>query len=107
MAKTTQNNLKELTSILEKRLGETSGPETKSPSKTTGFNYDDKCPQYDIGRVKVTPFDPRSKTDSFYKFDGEGAGMYICIFSSSYASMTLTYLLTYLLIAPSYPPNLN
>ena len=88
VAKTTQNNLKELTSILEKRMGETSGPETKSPSKTTGFNYDDKCPQYDIGRVKVTPFDPRSKTDSFYKFDGEGAGMYIILF---YPIPTLIY----------------
>ena len=92
MAKSTQNNLKELTLILEKRMNDTSsGPETKSPSKTTGFNYDDKCPQYDIGRVKVTPFDPRSKTDSFYKFDGEGAGMYvIIILSYSYLILSLT-----------------
>ena len=68
MAKTTGNNLKELTRILEQRLTET---EAAKPTKTTGFNYDDKGPQYDIGRTKVTPFDPRSKTDSFYKFDGE------------------------------------
>ncbi len=70
MVKTTENNMKELTRILESRLHDTSS-ETKSPSKTTGFNYDDNCPQYDIGRTKVTPFDPRSKTDSFYKFDGD------------------------------------
>jgi hypothetical protein len=27
-------------------------------------------PRYDIGRTRETPFDPRSKKDAYYKFDG-------------------------------------
>lgn len=35
-----------------------------------GFCYSQRIPHYDIGRTRETPFDPRSKKDAFYKFDG-------------------------------------
>ena len=39
----------------------------------------EKVPQFDIGRTRVTEFDPRSRKDTFYKFDdkaGKKCGMY-------------------------------
>ena len=72
MAKTTENNLTVLMKTLEDRLNETKPTQTntRNTGKTTlGFSYDDPVNQYDIGRTRVTPFDPRSKSDSYYKFD--------------------------------------
>lgn len=34
-----------------------------------GFSYSQRVTGYDIGRTRETPFDPRSKKDTFYKFD--------------------------------------
>jgi hypothetical protein len=41
-----------------------------SLSGTADFSYDSHVPQFDIGRSRVTPFDPRSIKDTFYKFNG-------------------------------------
>lgn len=42
-------------------------------SKTKGFplnsTYSSFVPQFDIGRTRVTPFDPKSIKDTYYKFD--------------------------------------
>ena len=82
LRETTERNIEELTRILDDRLktandsiashessmrspGSTG---TLSPSRT-GFSYSDSVPQYDIGRTRVTPFDPKSKSDTFYKFE--------------------------------------
>lgn len=42
-----------------------------SPVRSAGTNsfYASSVPQYDIGRARVTPFDPKSMKDTFYKFD--------------------------------------
>lgn len=39
-----------------------------SASKSSTFR-DEKVHQYDIGRTRTTPFDPKSTKDTFYKFD--------------------------------------
>lgn len=35
----------------------------------TGFSYSQRVRQYDIGRTRVTPFDPRSTKDAYYQFE--------------------------------------
>ena len=62
-----------LTQLLEERAKTTSagglGPESGSGlSGTSTFSYSSAVPQYDIGRSRVTPFDPRSIKDTYYKF---------------------------------------
>lgn len=53
-------NLQEtLTKILDERAA--SAPETNKPEK--------RIPQYDIGRARVTEFDPKSIKDTYYRFD--------------------------------------
>jgi hypothetical protein len=46
-----------------------------APESTTqsggGFSYSDTCMQYDIGRTRVTEFDPKSNRDKYYKFSNE------------------------------------
>jgi hypothetical protein len=92
LQKTTERNLQELTRILDERLAATNSSiashetskrspgstSTLSPSRT-GFDYSETVSQYDIGRTRVTPFDPKSKSDSFYKFEdsqGKRLGSY-------------------------------
>ena len=38
---------------------------------STSSIYSEPVPQYDIGRNRITPFDPKSTKDRFYKFDDE------------------------------------
>lgn len=48
-------------------------------AKPESESEDRKVAQYDIGRNRVTPFDPKSKSDTYYKFDdskGKRMGMY-------------------------------
>ena len=50
-------------------------PEPEYP----GRNYAEKVAQFDIGRNRVTDFDPKSTKDTYYKFDdknGKKTGMY-------------------------------
>ncbi len=35
------------------------------------FSYDTSVPQYDIGRTRVTQFNPKSIKDTYYQFDGK------------------------------------
>jgi hypothetical protein len=82
LRKTTERNLQEITRVLDERLASTNSSiashelSMRSPGSTsslspsrTGFNYSENVPQYDIGRTRVTPFDHKSKSDSFYKFE--------------------------------------
>lgn len=88
MAKQTGRSLKDLEAILRKRLEdaaeadkENQKPNGKTSAKGArgGIDYDDSCAQYDIGRSRVTPFDPRAIHDRYYKFDthvGKRLGMH-------------------------------
>jgi hypothetical protein len=38
---------------------------------TTGFSYSNKVPQFDIGRSRVTEFNPKATRDTYYVFDDE------------------------------------
>lgn len=41
------------------------------PSTTGSFSYSETCHQYDIGRNRITSFDPKSIKDTYYKFRDE------------------------------------
>lgn len=41
------------------------------PSTTGSFSYNDRCAQFDIGRSRITQFDPKSIKDTYYKFDND------------------------------------
>eukprot|EP00596_Hydrurales_sp_CCMP1899_P010754 CAMPEP_0119033296 /NCGR_PEP_ID=MMETSP1177-20130426/332_1 /TAXON_ID=2985 /ORGANISM="Ochromonas sp, Strain CCMP1899" /LENGTH=140 /DNA_ID=CAMNT_0006989927 /DNA_START=391 /DNA_END=813 /DNA_ORIENTATION=+ len=82
-AKANENQMKELTQLLADRVIMDEAGATASNSgthastynntamvHTAGFSYSDQVPRYDIGRTRETPFDPRSKKDAYYKFDG-------------------------------------
>lgn len=45
--------------------------ETSTRPATTGgsFSYNNRCAQFDIGRNRITQFDPKSIKDTYYKFD--------------------------------------
>ena len=74
--KANENNLDELSKILQDRLENTLPVAANTVTNTNtiihspGFSYSDQVPRYDIGRTRETPFDPRSKKDAYYKFDG-------------------------------------
>lgn len=81
-AKINENNLRDLEKMHEDRLADTSSASpfsstsgnmdvnTNTMVHTAGFSYSNQVPRYDIGRTRVTPFDPKSKKDAYYKFDG-------------------------------------
>ena len=62
-----------LTKLLEERAKTTQsiGTDSAGLSGTSTFSYSSAVPQYDIGRSRVTPFDPRSIKDTFYKYSGD------------------------------------
>lgn len=74
--KANEGNLKELNAMLTAELAATAIVPAHSATygntavHSTGFSYSDQVPRYDIGRTRETPFDPRSKKDAYYKFDG-------------------------------------
>ena len=83
MAKQTGKSMKDLEAILRKRLEEAAEadkenqkPNQKSTSRGKGIDYNDRCAQYDIGRSRTTPFDPRAMHDSYYKFDNQAGKRY-------------------------------
>lgn len=51
-----------LATLLETRLNST------APGSMETSKFATKCSQYDIGRSRVTPFDPKSSRDTHYKF---------------------------------------
>jgi len=61
----------QLAELMSKRASESSSMSATNTTDANGFSYDEKVPQYDIGRTRVTPFDPKSKGDTFYKFSHE------------------------------------
>ena len=61
-----QKGSAKLQDTLHKLLEERS----KTATFTSTSPYTESVPQYDIGRTRVTPFDPKSLKDTFYKFDG-------------------------------------
>jgi len=64
-----------LTKLLEERAKTTQSfggaGESGGLSGSSTFSYSSAVPQYDIGRSRVTPFDPRSIKDTYYKFSGD------------------------------------
>lgn len=38
---------------------------------SVNFSYDSSVPLFDIGRTRVTQFDPKSSKDTFYRFQSE------------------------------------
>lgn len=64
-----------LTQLLATKALQTSkfADTANSRSGTMGdtFDYSNKVSQYDIGRNRVTPFDPKSIKDTYYKFSDE------------------------------------
>jgi len=59
------------TDKLEELLAERSKKDSESTLSSTTSLYTEKVPQYDIGRNRITPFDPKGTKDRFYKFDDE------------------------------------
>jgi len=57
-----QAKLEELQRIVSDRA-------TTAPKLQNTFNLDD-TPVYDIGKSQVTRYNPKSKKDTFYNFDG-------------------------------------
>lgn len=62
--------LQETLSKIMSERAQTTGSMSLSSSSSSGFNYSSSVPQYDIGRTRVTPFDPKSIKDTYYKFSG-------------------------------------
>ena len=83
-ARINENNLRDLEQMHADRLADTASASAYSSTggnmnmnsntntmvHSAGFSYSHQVPRYDIGRTRETPFDPRSKKDAFYKFDG-------------------------------------
>jgi len=59
-----------LQKLLEERAKSTVSP-TSSTEGDSLFNYSQRVRQYDIGRNRITAFDPRSTKDAYYKFEHE------------------------------------
>lgn len=71
-AKSSQSLQATLSKLMEERAKTTqSFVETGGATGSSTFSYSSAVPQYDIGRSRVTPFDPRSIKDTYYKFSGE------------------------------------
>ena len=62
------DRLKELTEERDRRA-------STAPAQG-GFDYASRVPQYDIGRSRVTEFDPKSVKDTYYKFSDEHGKRY-------------------------------
>jgi hypothetical protein len=59
------------TEKLEELLAERSKKDSESTLSSTTSLYTERVPQYDIGRNRITPFDPKGTKDRFYKFEDE------------------------------------
>lgn len=56
---------------VQDRLAELQAKSAVLAPQHTGRNFSEQVPQYDIGRERVTEFDPKSLRDTYYKFDNE------------------------------------
>jgi hypothetical protein len=82
-AKSSEQLQKTLAVLMEQRAhqAELNGSGNQSPnstgtstiSGTADFSYSSLVPQYDIGRARVTPFDPKSIKDTYYRFSTDRA----------------------------------
>eukprot|EP01038_Epipyxis_sp_PR26KG_P008343 gene8343-11287_t len=70
LAQNSEKIKEDLTRLLAQRAMSIT-KDTLALSQSSGFSYSQKVPQYDIGRTRVTEFDPKSTKDHFYKFDDE------------------------------------
>ena len=61
--------LKELDRLKQERANSAPLSMTKTRGHPLNTSYSSFVPQYDIGRTRVTPFDPKSIKDTYYKFD--------------------------------------
>lgn len=61
--------LEELNKLKTERLMTADSVLTKRRGCPLNETYSSFVPQYDIGRTRVTPFDPKSIKDTYYKFD--------------------------------------
>jgi hypothetical protein len=57
-----------LTQLLATRAMDTSAMDNTTGPMGNTFNYSSQVAQYDIGRTRITPFDPKSIKDTYYKF---------------------------------------
>jgi hypothetical protein len=65
----TEKGSVQLQDTLQRLLEERAANPLPETTTTAGeFSYSDTCPQYDIGRTRVTAFDPKSSRDTYYKF---------------------------------------
>jgi len=61
----------ELERLIEQRAKADMERSLNGTFNSTSSIYSEKVPQYDIGRNRITPFDPKGTKDRFYKFDDE------------------------------------
>lgn len=77
MAKSSEALQQTLSRLMEERAmskslnGSTGSLGSSTLSGTSDFSYSSQVPQYDIGRSRVTPFDPKSIKDTYYRFSGD------------------------------------
>ena len=60
-----------LTQLLATRAMDTANFGNTMGSTNGGFDYSNKVAQYDIGRNRITPFDPKSIKDTYYTFQDD------------------------------------
>lgn len=63
-----EKNKDTLTALMNSRELKNTAPESDMDGT---FNYSSQVPQFDIGRSRVTEFDPKSSKDTYYKFSNE------------------------------------
>ena len=72
MAESGEKLKNDLTILLAERAkGDTLNASSTLGSLTGSFSYDDSVPQYDIGRSRVTEFNPKATKDTYYRFDDD------------------------------------
>lgn len=66
-----------LTQLLATRAMTATGDMSNSGTLGDGtFSYSNRVRQFDIGRTRVTPFDPKSTKDTYYTFSNDRAKRY-------------------------------
>lgn len=67
--KNAPNYLAEIERLKQERASTAPLSMTRTRGHPLNETYNDFVPQYDIGRKRVTPFDPKAIKDTYYKFD--------------------------------------
>jgi len=65
-----------LTQLLATRAMETGTMNNTNNSMGDTYDYSSRVAQYDIGRNRITPFDPKSSRDTYYTFSNDRAKRY-------------------------------